>query len=299
MAFKDKIETGTKILATASTALALYERGLDRYYNRKQKEFYSVTISSEEGFYFPIAKWATSQLSESDQKSIRMVRRDNERHFIHNGSLTHKFTVDGYEISFVLDSSNGNSSEDFGGGEILLMSKKPELVFTTKTLEGKKYLEKKLKSLVDEYFTSLSPPKILVQNGKYWDSGQELPRRSLKSVVLKDGLMENLTEDIDKFIADEARYEDLGMPYHRGYLFYGPPGTGKTSLVKAIARHYDKDVYYLSLSDIDSDADLSLFIMKVQTDGILLIEDVDVFNAASSREEVKDSVTLAGPPSQS
>ena len=60
----------------------------------------------------------------------------------------------------------------------------------------------------------------------------------LASVVLEPGEKEHLLQDMAQFRRSKQRYERLGVPYHRGYLFYGPPGTGKTSLVSALAAHF-------------------------------------------------------------
>ena len=51
-----------------------------------------------------------------------------------------------------------------------------------------------------------------------------------RSVILKSGEKEHLMQDLERFRTSRARYLQLGVPYHRGYLLYGPPGTGKTSL---------------------------------------------------------------------
>jgi chaperone BCS1 len=73
--------------------------------------------------------------------------------------------------------------------------------------------------------------------------------RPLDSVILKVGAREDLIQDLDKFKASRGRYRQLGVPYHRGYLFYGPPGSGKTSVVSALAGRFGMSVYAISLKD--------------------------------------------------
>jgi chaperone BCS1 len=71
-----------------------------------------------------------------------------------------------------------------------------------------------------------------------WDYVEGYAPRLLESVVLEPGEKEHLMEDIEQFRKSKHRYQRVGIPYHRGYLFYGPPGTGKTSLVSALAAHF-------------------------------------------------------------
>ena len=42
----------------------------------------------------------------------------------------------------------------------------------------------------------------------------------LDSVVLEPGEKEQLMEDVTRFRQSKLRYQHLGIPYHRGYLFY-------------------------------------------------------------------------------
>lgn len=53
---------------------------------------------------------------------------------------------------------------------------------------------------------------------------------------------------LQKFFDDrsEGFYVQSGTPYRRGYMFYGPPGTGKSSLSRAIASHYDLELFILA-----------------------------------------------------
>jgi chaperone BCS1 len=50
-------------------------------------------------------------------------------------------------------------------------------------------------------------------------------------------------------------YEQMGVPYRRGYLLYGPPGTGKTSFTQAIAGAKKLNLCYLNLADPQLDDD--------------------------------------------
>lgn len=117
--------------------------------------------------------------------------------------------------------------------------------------------------------------------------------RSLESVVLPEGQMEAITSDLEWFWSNSARYYSLGIPYRRGWLLRGVPGSGKTSLVGAIAGHYKRDIYILSLNeDSMSDTRLLNLISSVKKGSIVLIEDIDA--AFNKREGGKDGVTFSG-----
>jgi chaperone BCS1 len=68
--------------------------------------------------------------------------------------------------------------------------------------------------------------------------GRPRRKRPLNSVILDKGIMENLINDVDRFVSRPKWYIDRGIPYRRGYLLYGPPGSGKTSAIMALAGFY-------------------------------------------------------------
>lgn len=46
----------------------------------------------------------------------------------------------------------------------------------------------------------------------------------IDSVILAEGLKENLVKDVQDFLSSGKWYFDRGIPYRRGYLLYGPQG---------------------------------------------------------------------------
>jgi chaperone BCS1 len=129
--------------------------------------------------------------------------------------------------------------------------------------------------------------------GAGWSRRGDLPIRTLDSVVLKDGQRERIVADLAEFLAAEDDYNRLSQPWHRGYLFHGAPGTGKTSIARALANHFGLPTYYLPLGDIDKDTDLMSFVGQIEPRSVLLIEDIDVFHAATKRDEEGDKVSVA------
>jgi chaperone BCS1 len=124
-----------------------------------------------------------------------------------------------------------------------------------------------------------------------WDLVEGYAPRRLDSVVLEPGEKEYLVEDIGKFRKSKQRYERLGIPYHRGYLFYGPPGTGKTSLASALAAHFGLSIYLFNLGDFN-DRTLISAVNQIATKSVLLFEDIDCMKSSQARvPETTDATT--------
>lgn len=115
-----------------------------------------------------------------------------------------------------------------------------------------------------------------------WEYVEGYSPRRMASVVLQPGEKEHLLEDVAKFRKTKPRYEQLGVPYHRGYLFYGPPGTGKTSLASALAAHFGLSIYIVNLTDFN-DRSLMRAVNQVPANSVLLFEDIDCMRGSQSR----------------
>ena len=117
--------------------------------------------------------------------------------------------------------------------------------------------------------------------------------RAIESVILKPGERDQLVRDIEKFRMARARYRQLGVPYHRGYLFYGPPGTGKTSLVSAMAARFEMHVYELNLSSF-TDRSLMTAMNDVPSNCVILFEDIDCMRSGQTRATAEGTVANTG-----
>jgi mitochondrial chaperone BCS1 len=101
-----------------------------------------------------------------------------------------------------------------------------------------------------------------------------------------------LFADLDRFIASRDLYRQRGIPWRRGYLLYGPPGTGKSSLIQAIASHYDRQLVSLSLTDMDDSALLRAW-SEITATSIVALEDIDsVFSGRQPLGELSFSALL-------
>jgi ATPase family associated with various cellular activities (AAA)/BCS1 N terminal len=116
----------------------------------------------------------------------------------------------------------------------------------------------------------------------YWNS-RPMPPRPMSTVYLPGDMIGDVLKDARQFLKSKARYEPMGIPWRRGYLFYGPPGGGKTTLVQAVATELNLPLYYLSLAAVRSREDLANLLDNVRPGSIVLIEDVDCIAAAAER----------------
>ncbi|MCI0361118.1 MAG: AAA family ATPase [Planctomycetaceae bacterium] len=124
---------------------------------------------------------------------------------------------------------------------------------------------------------------------------QRLPRPP-ESVVLKEGMLDDLIDDCRRFLSSRQWYLQRGVPYRRGFLLYGPPGTGKSSAVVAVASALKMDIALLNLTTLGlDDNDLADRLAQVPPNAIVLIEDIDcAFSGRKPGEEKSTRITFSG-----
>ncbi|XP_026808638.1 mitochondrial chaperone BCS1-like isoform X2 [Rhopalosiphum maidis] len=142
---------------------------------------------------------------------------------------------------------------------------------------------------------------LMVPSYDTWQNfGEPRIPRSMTSVILDEGVIENILKDIHDFVNDQSWYLERGIPYRRGYLLYGPPGCGKTSMIMALAGEIKYSLCVLSLNDSKmSDDQLVQLMGEVPSKSFVLLEDIDAMFANRDGETViakegSTKVTLSG-----
>lgn len=120
-----------------------------------------------------------------------------------------------------------------------------------------------------------------LQYNNWQNSSTRLPR-DLDSVVLKKGLTDVVTAEVERFFTSAEWYQDRGIPYQMGYLFYGEPGNGKTSMALALASKFKRDIYLMKVAGI-GDSAFRQAMTAVPKHSVVLIEDVDCFFQGRNR----------------
>lgn len=122
--------------------------------------------------------------------------------------------------------------------------------------------------------------------------GDARKKRPLASVILDEGVKENIVDDVKDFLARHQWYTDRGIPYRRGYLLFGPPGSGKSSFIQALAGELDFSVAMVNLSEMGmTDDKLAFLLTKLPKRSLLLLEDAD---AAFVNRRQRDSDGYSG-----
>ena len=233
-----------------------------------------ITVKDDDAAFMWVKEWF---LDQEFLKRIRQVDLDttlrNERIAMIPAPGKHWFWYAGrpFEVWF----SRTESTRERMGKRI------ESLTFRT---VGRKraFLQHFVGDVVKCHTKRLGVQSYLYTYNDGWDYVEGYSPRVLASVVLEPGEKEHLLQDMAQFRRSRQRYEHLGVPYHRGYLFYGPPGTGKTSLVSALAAHFGLSIYMVNLADF-SDRNLVNAVNQVPANSVLLFEDIDCMRGAESR----------------
>lgn len=291
-------ETPSKILGTVATAQGVWQLIRSVRTMIENRLLFTVSIDSEDALYVPLQVWIIRQLDARKTRQIVAFTRkvgvqaydvpeeDTGLRIRAAVGETYTFTLEGQKITARIE----RETQELLGREKWLSE---SLVLTTTSKRGQEALIRLLNEL-----SAKEAKKAAVYVASRWGDWRRkssLRLRSLESVYLPGDQRERLVADLQTFLDSEEMYEKLGIPWHRGYLFHGPPGTGKTSLGRALASHFNLDIYTMSLSDVNSDATLAQMLGQVDERSILLLEDIDVVHAAKERnDEDDDAITASG-----
>lgn len=284
-----KLALAIQVVMAANT---VHEWTQQQYNAWRTSRDYTIRLEERDDIYPDVQRWIFEHLPEERRRRLLAItrRRDMngigdsessrdelEVRYYYDESSTTDIMVDGHKVSVFIDKDEGEENKNTWA--------KNRLVFTASNLVGQRAVMGLLKRIADEHSLNREPHLHTIGGWGGWLEGPVIPKRPLSSVVLGDGIMEKLNDDLGTFLANEERYGLIGLPYRRAYLLYGPPGTGKTSAVRALAREHRMDVYYLPLADLKADVDLANLTSQIDKRSILLIEDVDISHAATSRKE--------------
>lgn len=119
-----------------------------------------------------------------------------------------------------------------------------------------------------------------------WDEFSFVPKRSLDSIALDKNIKSKLIEEITYFRESKDWYTKAGLAHKLAYIFHGVPGTGKTSLIKALASHFNMNICTANLAGL-SDTSIRKVVTSVPANCFLVFEDFDSSSATEVRKEGK------------
>jgi ATPase family associated with various cellular activities (AAA) len=286
--------------AALQSAMPLARWGRLRYRERNR---YTIRVSANDELYELVREWVLTLLPEASRRILEVGsswRRGEGGERAYHLSVQHD-AADAVQVAYLghratVSVQNGTMPKE---SENVAWTP-PMIVFVTGSEQARDVFLDAIRRINDarndEDGVSRAPSVRILGGVAGWRSLDRLPPRPLESVTLADGVMEGLIEDLGTFLAAEGEYRRRGQPWHRGYLFSGPPGNGKSSTAAVLASHFGMDLYYFSLPDLRKDGDILSSLYEVGPRSIVVLEDADVFHAATGRDDDDDrgTVTLAG-----
>jgi len=123
-----------------------------------------------------------------------------------------------------------------------------------------------------------------------WNDRGFSPAQSLDDLFLPKKSVTELLLRMDAFEAAGERCAATGRMHKMGLLLMGVPGSGKSSLVRALARKYARDLHILTFARRMDDEVCEELIENMGPNGVLLVEDFDSlgFSDSSKKKDCKD-----------
>jgi hypothetical protein len=126
--------------------------------------------------------------------------------------------------------------------------------------------------------------------------------KNLDTLYLRERDEKKLNHVISKFHHNKALLASLGLPNKLCILLHGPPGTGKSSAILTIASYLQKNIYYMSFKNIETNEHLQMMfdhVVKNCNKGIIVIEDIDAIGTLCHRRFQEYEIVEADESSSS
>ncbi|CAN7138280.1 AAA-ATPase At5g17740 [Brassica rapa] len=203
----------------------------------------------------------------------------------HVGELTLADSYQGIELSWRIFYNNKSiGRESF---ELKFDKRHKDLVYNSYL----PYVESTTKEM-----TTIPEVHIYSHSFDTWETKPLEHHSTFETIAMKEELKRGLIHDLDMFVQRKDLYDRAGRPWTRSYLLYGPPGTGKTSLVVAMAKYLNFDVYDLQLSRaVECYFNPRKLLSGVMNNSILLVEDIDEGSTVLVLSKLLSSLTLGTP----
>lgn len=275
---------------------------------------FTITIKSDQADLFYVAqRWILEQTDTRSHKNIYVkpsyrsntkydsngweIIEDRQVRSQLKGGFTQKIPINGKTVvCSVTEPEAGTMEPWLGGTGFKLNTSEMSIDFRCPDLETRDAMVLLLQDELAKFDKAALKDNRsfhLNRNGT-WVESNNSAKRPLSSVFFPGTQLEDIVADFTAFLRSEDKYQMLGTPWHRGYMFAGPPGTGKSSLAVALSDHFKLDLYSVSLPDMKMDADFASAVSSIATPGILLLEDVDVSTATKSRDDEVNKASLSG-----
>jgi chaperone BCS1 len=236
----------------------------------------TVTFASHEPGFDMLREWLAAHPYAKKAREVKMQYSQTEGKFVlAPGHGSHFLWFQGpLWIRF----SQAEGKNDGG-----IMNHKAESYSVTMIAAYHSKMERFMNELTQFKKKEVSALTVYTWRGGYWNWSGSKRKRDMNTVYMQASTKDEIISSIRRFLAAEEWYAARGIPWRLGILFKGGPGTGKTTLATALAGYFDKPMYSMNLESIGNDETLQYAFSSAQRDGIVLIEDVDGFQAAIDR----------------
>jgi hypothetical protein len=149
-----------------------------------------------------------------------------------------------------------------------------------------------LKDLVSSFMpkeNSLKSRIYTYTGDQGWQYLCEIKKRPLKTVAMNKATKDKLIFELEQFYESEEWYNERGMAYKSTFVIHGKPGTGKTSIIKALAAHFGKNICTININSMD-DTSFEKALSHLPPNSVVLIEDFDSSAAFKARTPKKPKV---------